>query len=48
MWGNDYPHPEGLWPHSQEYVDKVFAGVPEHEVMQMVHDNAVKVYGFTV
>ena len=29
MWGNDYPHQEGVFPNSQEWVDKQFAGIPE-------------------
>jgi predicted TIM-barrel fold metal-dependent hydrolase len=48
MWGNDYPHQEGVFPHSQEWVDKQFAGVPENEVMRMVHDNAATVFGLSV
>ena len=40
MWGNDYPHQEGVFPDSQEWVEKQFAGVPEPEIMHIVHDNA--------
>ena len=29
LWGNDYPHREGSFPYSQEWIDKQFAGVPE-------------------
>ena len=48
MWANDYPHVEGIWPNSQSVVEEEFAGVPDDEVMQIVHDNAAKVYGLTV
>jgi predicted TIM-barrel fold metal-dependent hydrolase len=48
MWGSDYPHMEGAFPDSQLWVDKLFAGVPEAEVMQIVHDNAADLLGFTV
>jgi predicted TIM-barrel fold metal-dependent hydrolase len=48
MWGNDYPHLEGVFPFSAELNDKQFEGVPENEVMAMVHDNAAAVYGLTV
>ena len=48
MWGNDYPHQEGVFPDSQEWIEKQFAGVPEAEIMHIVHDNAAKVYGFAV
>jgi len=47
MWGNDYPHHEGVFPFSQESIDKQFAGVPEHEIMHIVHDNAANVFGIT-
>jgi predicted TIM-barrel fold metal-dependent hydrolase len=31
MWGSDYPHSEGTWPHTQSELDRLFAGVdPEH------------------
>jgi predicted TIM-barrel fold metal-dependent hydrolase len=48
MWGNDYPHQEGVFPDSQAWVEKQFDGVPEHEIDQMVRGNAAKVFGFTI
>jgi predicted TIM-barrel fold metal-dependent hydrolase len=48
MWGNDYPHQEGVFPDSQKWIDKQFAGVPEAEIMQIVHDNAARTFGLTV
>jgi predicted TIM-barrel fold metal-dependent hydrolase len=45
MWGSDYPHTEGTFPHSQEQVARDFAGVPETELYQMVAGNAAKLYG---
>jgi predicted TIM-barrel fold metal-dependent hydrolase len=48
MWGNDYPHNEGAYPDSQEWVEKQFAGVPEYEVDYIVRGNAIRVFGFTV
>jgi len=48
MWGNDYPHQEGVFPDSQEWVEKQFAGVPEDEIMPIVHDNAASVFGLGV
>jgi len=48
MWGNDYPHIEGIFPDSQALVDKQFAGVPEAEITAIVHDNAAKLYAFQV
>ena len=36
LWGNDYPHLEGSFPESEEWVDKQFSGVPESEIDAMV------------
>lgn len=48
MWGNDYPHTEGAFPYSQEYVEKQFAGVPEDEIEQITFSNAAKLFRFNV
>ena len=45
MWGSDYPHTEGTFPHSQQQITQDFAGVPESEVHQMVVSNAAGLYG---
>ena len=47
MWGSDYPHTEGTFPHSREQIAKDFAGIPEAEVSQMVVGNAARLYGLT-
>lgn len=46
IWGSDYPHWEGTWPNSQAAVEKLFQGVPEQEVDQMVRGNAVETFKF--
>jgi predicted TIM-barrel fold metal-dependent hydrolase len=46
MWGSDYPHPEGTWPHTRKHLHATFAGVPEAEVRAMLGVNAARVYGF--
>ena len=48
MWGSDYPHDEGTFPHSQEVIDRVFEGIPEDEKRKIVRDNAAKLYGFSL
>lgn len=48
MWGNDYPHPEGTWPSSQEVCADQFADVPDDEVRAIVSGNAARVFGFEV
>ena len=46
MWGNDYPHPEGTWPTSQDTAADQFAAVPDEEVRAIVGGNAADVFGF--
>jgi predicted TIM-barrel fold metal-dependent hydrolase len=48
LWGNDYPHTEGTFPYSQEYVEQQFSGVPEEEVHQITFSNAANLFGFKV
>lgn len=44
MWGSDYPHVEGTWPHSRLSLRNTFAGVPEEEVRLMLGKTAVEVF----
>jgi predicted TIM-barrel fold metal-dependent hydrolase len=46
MWGNDYPHPEGTWPSSQDVAVEQFAGVDDDDVAAIVAGNAARVFGF--
>ena len=46
MWGSDYPHPEGTWPHTKERLHDTFAGVPESDMRAILGENAARVYGF--
>ena len=46
MWGSDYPHWEGTWPNSEVAIEKLFVGVPEDEVDQIVRGNAVETFKF--
>lgn len=48
LWGNDYPHFEGSFPYSQDWVDKQFAGVPDDEIDAMVGGNAARIFGLTI
>ena len=29
MWGNDFPHPEGTWPHTAEFLHRAFRDIPD-------------------
>jgi len=46
LWGSDYPHPEGTWPHSREAIAAQFAGVPEEETRQIVGETASRLFAF--
>jgi predicted TIM-barrel fold metal-dependent hydrolase len=45
LFGTDYPHPEGTWPNTLDWIRTVFAGVPEREARRMLGENAVDCYG---
>lgn len=44
LWGSDYPHPEGTWPHSQEVLARDFAAVPEPVAERILCLNAAELY----
>ncbi len=46
MWGNDFPHPEGTWPHTRSWLQKTFHDIPIDETRRMVGLAAAEVYGF--
>jgi hypothetical protein len=46
MWGADYPHIEGTWPHSLAALRDAFNGCTADEVRMMTSENAAAVYGF--
>jgi predicted TIM-barrel fold metal-dependent hydrolase len=48
LWGNDFPHPEGTWPHTRESIREVFHDVPVDETAQMLGLTAAEVYRFDV
>jgi predicted TIM-barrel fold metal-dependent hydrolase len=45
MWGADYPHTEGSFPHTRLALRVLFSEVPEAEVRAMTSTNAAQVYG---
>lgn len=46
MWGNDYPHPDGVWPESLKLIERDFAGLSESDRRKITHDNVARLYGF--
>ena len=48
LWGNDFPHPEGTWPHTREWLRKLYHDIPIDEARQMLGLNAAEIYQFDV
>jgi predicted TIM-barrel fold metal-dependent hydrolase len=46
LWGSDFPHAESTWPKSQQFLDRIFDGVPEADRRKITADNAAKMFGF--
>jgi predicted TIM-barrel fold metal-dependent hydrolase len=46
MWGSDFPHPEGTYPHTRESLRLSFAEVPPDELRLILGLNACRIYGF--
>jgi uncharacterized protein len=44
MWGNDYPHPDGVWPNSREVIALQAKGLTEQQKRKAFHDNAARLY----
>ncbi|MEZ5322412.1 MAG: amidohydrolase family protein [Microthrixaceae bacterium] len=45
MWGTDYPHPEGSWPHTVERLETDFRDVSVEDTRLLLGLNAVRCYG---
>jgi predicted TIM-barrel fold metal-dependent hydrolase len=46
MWGSDFPHPDGIWPDSQEFIVNELGHLPPGQKKKIVCDNAARLYGF--
>jgi predicted TIM-barrel fold metal-dependent hydrolase len=46
LWGSDYPHYEGCYPHSRENMRFALSDVDPTEVRMMLGENAAALYGF--
>jgi predicted TIM-barrel fold metal-dependent hydrolase len=47
MWGSDFPHPDGVWPDSREYIQREMGHLAPAVRRQIVCDNAARLYGFS-
>ena len=46
MWGSDYPHDEGCYPHTKEAMNSAFRDVDPVDIAKMLSENAARVYDF--
>ncbi len=44
MWGSDYPHPDGIWPVSQKWIDVDLEGIDPAVRKKITCDNACQLY----
>lgn len=44
IWGSDFPHQEGMWPHTHAHIRRLFEGVPDHEAEAMLGTNFARAY----
>ena len=48
MWGSDYPHDEGTFPHSREVIERTFSGISQEDKEKIVGRNAARLYGISL
>jgi predicted TIM-barrel fold metal-dependent hydrolase len=46
LWGSDYPHAEATFPRSQQFLQRMFEGVPEADLQKITSSNAARMFGF--
>ncbi len=48
MWGSDFPHMDGVWPDSQEFIEKELGHLSDATRAKIVCENAARLYGFSL
>jgi predicted TIM-barrel fold metal-dependent hydrolase len=48
MWGNDYPHHEGTWPHSAEAIERTMRSLDDGQRAKVLGLNAARLFKFPV
>jgi predicted TIM-barrel fold metal-dependent hydrolase len=46
LWGNDYPHEEGTYPHSPQIVERLAAHLDPDSARRIFRDNAAELFHF--
>ena len=44
LWASDYPHPDSVWPHSREAIERQMSGLTPEMRRKLTHDNAARLY----
>jgi predicted TIM-barrel fold metal-dependent hydrolase len=47
IWGSDYPHMEGTYPHSRGIVNRLAAGLGSDDAAQIFRTNAAQLFKFS-
>lgn len=47
IWGSDYPHPDGIWPDSREFIQDNLGHLHGEVIKKVVYKNAANLYGFS-
>jgi hypothetical protein len=45
FFGRDFPHAEGTWPNTRDWLSDAFTGVPDDELRLLLGENAIRVLG---
>jgi hypothetical protein len=45
LFGRDYPHSEGTWPHTRQWLNDACAGLPDDDVRRLLGENAIDFFG---
>jgi predicted TIM-barrel fold metal-dependent hydrolase len=45
LWASDYPHPDSVWPHSQDAIERQMGTLSPALRQKLTHDNAARLYG---
>ncbi len=46
LWGNDYPHPESVYPDSNQVLDRLLTGIGDDDARAIVGGNAARRFRF--
>ena len=44
LWASDYPHPDSVWPHSRDAIERQMADLSPEMRRKLTHDNAAALY----